>query len=92
MRLEMHVLLISAINWPIGPAGPIRVSDNLLDIIGRVKLMAPPKWEVALGLAQAKVRDENIRRRFPDRNHRHGLDGNHLLHHSGHPDQLFGCP
>lgn len=35
------------------PAGPIRISDNLLDIIGRVKLMAPPKWEVALGLAQA---------------------------------------
>jgi phosphonate transport system permease protein len=35
------------------PAGPIRASDNLLDIIGRVKLMAPPKWEVALGLAQA---------------------------------------
>jgi phosphonate ABC transporter permease subunit PhnE len=34
---------------------PIRASDNLLDIIGRVKLMAPPKWEVALGLAQAKV-------------------------------------
>jgi phosphonate transport system permease protein len=36
------------------PSGPIRVSDNLLDIIGRVKLMAPPKWEVALGLATAK--------------------------------------
>jgi phosphonate ABC transporter permease subunit PhnE len=36
------------------PTGPIRASDNLLDIIGRVKLMAPPKWEVAFGLAEAK--------------------------------------
>jgi phosphonate transport system permease protein len=35
------------------PTGSIRASDNLLDIIGRVKLMAPPKWEVALGLAPA---------------------------------------
>jgi phosphonate ABC transporter permease subunit PhnE len=35
------------------PTGAIRASDNLLDIIGRVKLMVPPKWEVALGLASA---------------------------------------
>ena len=35
------------------PAGPIRVSDNLLDIIGRVKLMPAPKWQVRLGLAEA---------------------------------------
>jgi phosphonate ABC transporter permease subunit PhnE len=31
--------------------GPIRVSDNLLDIMGRVKLLASPKWLVSLGLA-----------------------------------------
>jgi phosphonate transport system permease protein len=35
------------------PTEPLRASDNLLDILGRVKLMAPPKWEVALGLAPA---------------------------------------
>ena len=35
------------------PAGPIRASDNLGDIIGRVKVMAPAKWEVSLGLAKA---------------------------------------
>lgn len=33
------------------PAGPLRVSDNLLDIIGRMKVMPAPKWQVALGLA-----------------------------------------
>ena len=32
--------------------GSIRVSDNLLDIIGRIKLQSPPKWMVSLGLAQ----------------------------------------
>lgn len=42
------------------PAGPIRISDNLLDIIGRVKLMAPPKWEVALGLAQAGIKTKTF--------------------------------
>jgi len=42
------------------PAGPIRVSDNLLDIIGRVKLMTPPKWEVTLGLAQAGVKTKTF--------------------------------
>ncbi len=35
------------------PTAPLRASDNLLDILGRIKLMAPPKWEVALGLAPA---------------------------------------
>ena len=35
------------------PVGPIRVSDNLLDIFGRVKMMAPPRWEVKLGLLPA---------------------------------------
>jgi phosphonate ABC transporter permease subunit PhnE len=33
------------------PAGLIRVSDNLLDIIGRMKLVSAPKWQVNLGLA-----------------------------------------
>jgi phosphonate transport system permease protein len=33
------------------PAGVIRVSDNLLDIVGRVKPVPAPKWRVALGLA-----------------------------------------
>jgi phosphonate transport system permease protein len=32
-------------------AGTIRWSDNLLDIIGRVKLLTAPKWQVNLGLA-----------------------------------------
>ncbi|MGD0709340.1 MAG: hypothetical protein ABSA51_12970, partial [Anaerolineaceae bacterium] len=31
--------------------GPIRLSDNLLQILGEVRLMPPPKWEVQLGLA-----------------------------------------
>jgi phosphonate ABC transporter permease subunit PhnE len=31
--------------------GPIRLSDNLLDIFGRVKPLPAPKWEVSLGLA-----------------------------------------
>jgi phosphonate transport system permease protein len=33
-------------------AGLIRWSDNLLDIIGRVKPVTSPKWEVTLGLAK----------------------------------------
>ena len=33
--------------------GTLRVSDNLLDIVGRVKLVPVPKWQVSLGLAQA---------------------------------------
>jgi phosphonate ABC transporter permease subunit PhnE len=33
------------------PAGTIRVSNNLLDIIGRMKMLSAPKWQVALGLA-----------------------------------------
>ncbi len=35
------------------PAGLIRVSDNLLDIVGRVKPMPAAKWQVSLGLAEA---------------------------------------
>jgi phosphonate transport system permease protein len=34
-------------------AGPIRISDNLLDIIGRMKLQPAPQWQVKLGLAKA---------------------------------------
>ncbi len=33
------------------PAGTIRVSDNLLDIIGRMKLLPASKWQVNLGLS-----------------------------------------
>jgi phosphonate ABC transporter permease subunit PhnE len=33
--------------------GPIRLSDNLLQILGEVKLMPAPKWEIQLGLAAA---------------------------------------
>jgi phosphonate transport system permease protein len=32
------------------PAGPIRLSDNLLDIVGRVTKQAAPQWQVKLGL------------------------------------------
>jgi phosphonate ABC transporter permease subunit PhnE len=32
------------------PAGPIRISDNLLDIIGRVKEQPVPRWQVKWGL------------------------------------------
>jgi ABC-type phosphate/phosphonate transport system permease subunit len=32
--------------------GPIRPSDNLLQILGEVKPMLAPKWEVLLGLAE----------------------------------------
>ncbi len=31
--------------------GLLRASDNLLDIVGRVKLVAAPRWQVNLGLA-----------------------------------------
>jgi phosphonate transport system permease protein len=34
------------------PKGEIRVSDNVLDILGRVKEQPAPKWQVDLGLAQ----------------------------------------
>jgi phosphonate ABC transporter permease subunit PhnE len=34
------------------PAGTIRVSDNLLDILGRVKPLPAAKWQVSLGLAK----------------------------------------
>jgi phosphonate ABC transporter permease subunit PhnE len=34
------------------PEGVIRVSDNMLDIAGRVKPMKAPAWQVRLGLAQ----------------------------------------
>jgi len=33
------------------PAGTIRLSDNMLDIFGRMKLMPAQKWQVSLGLA-----------------------------------------
>jgi phosphonate transport system permease protein len=33
------------------PAGTIRLSDNLLDIVGRVKPQPAPAWQVNLGLA-----------------------------------------
>ena len=33
------------------PAGAIRASDNLLDILGRMKLQTASRWEVNLGLA-----------------------------------------
>jgi phosphonate transport system permease protein len=33
------------------PAGTLRLSDNVLDIVGRMKLMTPPGWQVSLGLA-----------------------------------------
>lgn len=32
--------------------GPIRASKTLLDLIGRVQPVDPPKWEVSLGLAK----------------------------------------
>lgn len=35
------------------PEGVIRVSDNLLDIVGRMKLTKAPAWQVRLGLAEA---------------------------------------
>jgi phosphonate transport system permease protein len=38
------------------PAGPIRISENLLDILGRVKEQAAPRWMVSLGLAPAGSR------------------------------------
>jgi len=34
------------------PAGLIRVSDNLLDIVGRLKPMPAAKWQISLGLAK----------------------------------------
>ncbi len=33
--------------------GPIRASDNLLDIVGRVKPVTPSRWAIDLGLAAA---------------------------------------
>jgi phosphonate transport system permease protein len=34
------------------PEGVIRVSENLLDIVGRMKLVKAPAWQVRLGLAE----------------------------------------
>jgi phosphonate transport system permease protein len=34
------------------PEGVIRVSENLLNIMGRVKLLPATKWQIALGLAE----------------------------------------
>ena len=38
--------------------GPIRASENLLDIIGRVKPQRAPSWMVTLGLAKADSRPD----------------------------------
>ncbi len=35
--------------------GVIRVSDNMLDIIGRVKVDMPPRWMVVVGWAENKI-------------------------------------
>ena len=35
------------------PQGVIRASDNLLDLIGRVKLIPASRWQVMLGLAES---------------------------------------
>jgi phosphonate transport system permease protein len=35
------------------PDGVIRPSENLLDIVGRIKQVKAPEWQVRLGLAQA---------------------------------------
>ncbi len=32
-------------------AGNLRASENLLDIVGRVKSLSPPRWMISLGLA-----------------------------------------
>jgi phosphonate transport system permease protein len=40
------------------PQGAIRVSDNLLDIVGRVKPQRAPSWMVALGLAEPGSRPD----------------------------------
>ncbi len=34
------------------PEGVIRISDNMLDIVGRIKQVRAPAWQVRLGLAQ----------------------------------------
>jgi phosphonate ABC transporter permease subunit PhnE len=34
------------------PVGVLRVSDNFLDIVGRVKLLPAQKWQINLGLAE----------------------------------------
>ena len=33
------------------PAGTVRISDNMLDIFGKMKMMPAPSWQVSLGLA-----------------------------------------
>jgi phosphonate transport system permease protein len=33
------------------PAGTLRLSDNVLDIVGRMKMLRAPGWRVSLGLA-----------------------------------------
>ncbi len=38
------------------PAGTIRVSENLLDIVGRVKPQPASSWQIMLGLAQPGTR------------------------------------
>lgn len=41
-------------------AGLIRWSDNLLDIIGRIKPQPAPRWQVALGLAKPDSRPNSF--------------------------------
>ena len=42
------------------PAGTIRISDNLLDIFGRVKPQLASPWQVSLGLAQPGSRPDTF--------------------------------
>ncbi len=73
------------------PAGPIRISDNLLDILGRVKQQPAPRWMVQLGWRRTAA-GPYICGRHVDPNHRHRPAGDDFLHHPGHPGQLFGRP
>ena len=40
--------------------GPIRLSDNLLDIVGRMKIQPASKWQIDLGLASADGKANNF--------------------------------
>ena len=42
------------------PQGTLRPSENLLDILGRVKELPAPRWQVNLGLAQSGSRFEQF--------------------------------
>ena len=57
LRLEMPLHVSSVTNWPGGHRqGLIRVSDNLLDIIGRVKAHARCKMADQPGAGRARQR------------------------------------